>query len=304
MAINTVKASVVRLRGAGASRGVALALALPLTLTVAATGAQGDVGSGWRGTILCTTKTESGNRSLWVDEQGRLAELTLSAAVAPGQKIELEASPTLSSRRAYRAHTASTVRVLGRARKPLIVRTRLIEESYARYGFYWNGHPWGGCRVAFDDAAAVSIAKLILSGRRARLRLGLRTAKLVHLGPREAPLPASARVAKAKEDLEYLLTLIAGGKSIAACATVSIDMLLFHGGRRGCVMAFESAKFLYRERYAGAVVENVDLFKLAGRSYALGTIKRHVGSARALLVFEGGQYRYRGDFELSPIELW
>jgi tetratricopeptide (TPR) repeat protein len=91
---------------------------------------------------------------------------------------------------------------------------------------------------------------------------------------------------------------------IAACATLARDALLIHGGRDGCVMAFESAKFLYRDRYARASVEHVALFDLEGDSYALATIHRTHGHARAFLLREGGTYHYLGDLELSPIELW
>jgi hypothetical protein len=252
-----------------------LGLALLLVVTVASSDAQEGVGSSWRGTILCTTKIASGYRSLGVDEQGRLAQRTLRSAVPPGRRVELVESAASKSGRAFSAHTAGTVRVLGRARGPLIVRTRLIEDGSARYAFYGNGRPWG-CHVAFDDAAAVSVAKLILSGQRASLRLGLRGGRLVHLGPREAPLGHPARAAKAKADLEHLLTLIADGNSVAACATLASDALLIHGGRGGCIMAFESAKFIYRDRYAHASVERIALFDLDGDAYALATINRAI----------------------------
>jgi hypothetical protein len=279
-------------------------LALLLAVSAVWTGAQAGVGSSWRGTILCTTKTGSGSRSLGVDDQGRVAELTLRPAVPPGQRVELEESPASKSAHALATETAATVRVLGRAREPFIVRTTLIEDGSGRYAFYRNGRPWLGCRVAFDDAAAVAVGKLILSGRRATLRLGLRGGRLVHLGPREVPRNDSAQAAKAKADLEHFLTLIAHGNSIAACATLSSDALLIHGGRDGCIIDFESAKFMYRDRYARACVVRIALFDLDGDSYALATINRGDSFVRAFLIRERGMYRYLGDLELSPIELW
>jgi hypothetical protein len=288
-------------RGA-ALRGVS-ALALSLALVMTSAGARAGVASRWQGTVLCTTKIGSGYRSLAVDKKGRLAELTLRQAVPPGHRVELEGASTSKGGRALWARTVASVRVLGPTGKPFVVRTRLIENGYARYGFYRNGHPWG-CPVAFDDAAAVSVAKLILSGRSAEVRLTLHNGRLVHLGPREAPLRALAHAAKARADLEHFLTLLAHGNSIAACATLARDALLIHGGRDGCVIAFESAKFLYRDRYARASVQQVALFNLDGNSYALAAINRSQGYARAFLIREGGTYHYLGDLELSPIELW
>ena len=295
--------SKLRDLGRGAAlRGVfALALSLAVVMTSADAGA--GVGSRWQGAVLCTTKIGSGYRSLAVDQKGHLAELTLQQAVPPGHTVELEGASTSKSGRPLWPRTSASVHVLGPIKEPVVVRTRLIERGYARYGFYRNGHPWG-CPVAFGDAAAVSVAKLILSGRSAQVRLTLHNGQLVHLGPREAPLRAPAQTAKARADLEHFLTLLAHGHSIAACATLARDALLIHGGRDGCVMAFESAKFLYRDRYTQASVEHMALFDLDGDSYALATIKRSHGCARAFLIRERGAYRYLGDLELSPIELW
>lgn len=285
-----------------ALRGVS-ALALSLAVVMTSAGARAGVASRWQETVLCSTKIGSGYRSLAVDEKGRLAELRLRHAVPPGHRVELEGASTSKGGRALRARTVASVRVLGPTRKPLVVRTRLIENGYARYGFYRNGHPWG-CPVAFDDAAAVSVAKLILSGRNAQVKLTLNHGQLVHLGPREAPLRAPAQAAKARAYLQHFLTLLAHGNSIAACATLARDALLIHGGRDGCVMAFESAKFIYRDHWARASVEQVALFDLDRDSYALATITRSHGHARAFLIREGGAYHYLGDLELSPIELW
>jgi len=271
---------------------VVSALALSLAV-VTSTGARAGVHSSWQGTILCTATIQSGYRSLAVDEQGRLAELTLRPAVPPGQRVELEGASTSKDGRAIRARTVGTLRVLGPAKEPFVVRSRLIENGYSRYGFYRNGHRWG-CPVVFDDAAAVSVAKLILSGRSAQVKLVLRNGQLIHLAPREKPLGAPAREAKATADLEDFLTLLARGKSIAACASLARDALLIHGGRDGCVMAFESAKFLYRDRYARASVEQVALFSLDGDSYALATIKGSHSSVRAFFIRERGRYRYLG----------
>jgi hypothetical protein len=69
-------------------------------------------------------------------------------------------------------------------------------------------------------------------------------------------------------------------------------------------MAFESAKFIYRDRYAHASVERIALFDLDGDAYAFATINRGNSYARAFLIRERGRYRYLGDLELSPIELW
>jgi len=69
-------------------------------------------------------------------------------------------------------------------------------------------------------------------------------------------------------------------------------------------MTFDSPKFVYREHYADAAVTRVALFEFGGRSYALATIARHIGTTRAIFVLERGKYRYLRDFSLSPIELW
>ncbi len=245
----------------------------------------------------------SGYRSLAVDEQGRLADLTLRSAVAPGLRVELEGASISRDGRSLAARTAGSLRVLRPTRQPFVVRNRLIENGYSHYRFYRNGRPWG-CRVAFTDAAAVSVAKLILSGRTAAVTLSLKDGRLVHLLPQQLPLAAPIRQAEARADIKGFLALVARGKSIEACATLSSDALLIHGGRDGCVMAFESAKFMYRDRYIGAFVERVALFDLDGDSYALATIKRSHNSVRAFFILERGKYRYLGDLELSPIELW
>jgi hypothetical protein len=238
-----------------------------------------------------------------VDERGSVAELTLRRAVAPGLRVAIAAASIAKDGRSVSARRASTVRVLGPTREPIVVRSRVIENGYSHYRFYRNGRPWG-CRVAFGEPAAVSVAKLILSGRRAALTLTLRGGRLVHLRPQEGSLAAPSRTAKAKADVEGFLALLARGRSIAACATMSSDALLIHGGRDGCVVALESAKFVYREHYRGAFVERAALFDLDRDSYALATIKRSQGSVRALFTLERGRYRYLGDLELSPIELW
>jgi hypothetical protein len=61
---------------------------------------------------------------------------------------------------------------------------------------------------------------------------------------------------------------------------------------------------MYRDRYLHASVEHVAVFDLDGHSYALAAIKRPRGYARAILIHERGTYRYLGDLDLSPIELW
>jgi hypothetical protein len=284
---------------------VVAALALSLAVAPTSTGARTAAGTSWHGTILCTTKHLSGYRSLAVDEQGRLADLTLRSAVAAGLQVEVELEGASISRdgRSLAVRTAGSVRVLAPTRQPFVVRNRLIENGYSHYRFYRNGRPWG-CRVAFTDAAAVSVAKLILSGRTAPVTLALRDGQLVHLRPQQQPLAAPTRTAEARADIKGFLALIARGKSIEACATLSSDALLIHGGRDGCVMAFESAKFMYRDRYTGAIVERAALFDLDGDSYALATIKRSHDSVRAFFIRERGEYRYLGDLELSPIELW
>jgi hypothetical protein len=226
-----------------------------------------------------------------------LAVVTTAVGAPAGVSARSQATVVCTTK------AVSAARVLPPTGEPFVVRTRLIEDGYARYRFSRNGHPWG-CPVAFDDGAAVSVAKQILSGRNAQVRLTLDNGRLVHLGPRETPLRQPAQAAKARADLQHFLTLLAHGNSIAACATVARDTLRVHGGRDGCVMAFESAKFLYRERYARASVQHVALFNLDGDSYALATINRTHGYARALLIRERGTYRYRGDLDLSPIELW
>ena len=277
--------------------------ALFLAVMMISTGARASEGASWQGTILCTTAIASGYRSLAVDEAGSLAELTLPRPVAPGLRAAVEDAAVTKHGRSISTRAAGTVRVLPPTRQPFVVRSRVIENGYAHYHFYRNGRPWG-CPVAFGESAAVAVAKLILSGRSAALTLTVRDGRLVHLRPREDPLAAPSRTAKAKADVEAFLALVARGQSIAACATLSSDALLIHGGRDGCVMAFESAKFLYRERYRGAFVERVGLFDLDGDSYALATVKRSRDSVRALFIYERGKYRYLGDLELSPIELW
>jgi hypothetical protein len=278
-------------------------VALFLAVMVMSTGARAGHSASWQGTILCTKTTASGYRSFAVDERGSLVELTLPRAVAPGLRVAVEDPSIAKEGRSASAHTAGIVRVLGPTREPFLVRGSVIENGYSHYRFDRNGRPWG-CRVAFGESAAVSVARLILSGRSAALTLTLRHGRLVHLRPREEPLAAPTRTARAKTDVGRFFALVARGRSIAACATLSRDALLFHGGRDGCVIAFESAKFIYREHYRGAFVERAALFDLDGHSYALATIKRSHDSLRALFSFERGKYRYLGDLELSPIELW
>lgn len=309
MWISTFRASVpstyVRVVGEPVRRRVCFIFALSLAAMMS-TDARAANRAVWHGTTLCTTAIVSGYRSFAVDERGSLAALTLRRAVAPGLRVAVEVASIASianDGRFVSVPTAGAVRVLGPTREPLVVRSRVIENGYSHYGFYRNGRPWG-CRVAFDEPAAVSVAKLILSGRNAVLTLTVRDGRLVHLRPREEPLSAPSRTAKAKADVEGFLALVARGRSIPACATLSSDALLIHGGRDGCVIAFESAKFMYRERYRRAFVDRVALFDLDGDSYALATIKRSRDSVRALFIFERGRYRYLGDFELSPIELW
>jgi hypothetical protein len=290
---------------AGRQRAQLLVCALGVSLATMATssGAQAGAASSWQGTILCTTSAEGGYRSLGVDASGRLAQLTLADSVAPGLRVELNRASTSRDGRFLSVRPLSTVHVRGRTREPLRVRTRLIESGYSHYRFYRNGRPWG-CPVAFNDAEAVLVAKLILSGREAQVTLALHNGQLVHLGPRRTPPAVPAEETKAKVELERLLTLLGRGNSIAACTRLSTDALLIHGGPDGCLVAFESAKFMYRDRYLHASVEHVAVFDLDGHSYALAAIKRPRGYARAILIHERGTYRYLGDLDLSPIELW
>jgi hypothetical protein len=277
--------------------------ALFLAVMTTSAGARGGNGESWQGTILCTTRIVSGYRSLAVDATGSLTELTLPRPVAPGLRIAVEDASIARNGRSISARAAATVHVLRPRRKPFLVRSRLIESGYAHYRFYRGGRPWG-CPVAFDDAAAATVARLILSGRPAQVTLTLRGGHLFHLGPRQAPPAAPAKERQAKAELERLLGLLGRGNSTAACARLSTDALLIHGGPDGCLMAFESAKFLYRDRYIHASVTDVALFDLDGHSYALATIKRPRSYARAILIDERGTYRYLGDLDLSPIELW
>ena len=186
---------------------------------------------------------------------------------------------------------------------PYTVRVRLIADGDFRYRFDPSGRP-RGCVVTFDESAAISIAKLILTGRSANVTLGARNGRLVHVAPRERSLVRPTRRARAWADARTFLTLLTHGSSIAACTRLSADALFVHGGRAGCIMAFESAKFTYREHYAGAGIERIALFELGSRSYALATIARRIGTTRAIFVLERGRYRYLGDFSRSPIELW
>lgn len=272
-------------------------------MVAASSGARAGAASGWQGTILCTTKSSGGYRSLGVDASGRLAQLSLAGSVAPGLRVELNRASTSRDGRSLSVRPLTTVRVLGQRREPLRLRTRLIESGYSHYGFYRNGRPWG-CPVAFNDAAAVSVAQLVLSGREAQVTLAIDNGRLVHLGPRRTPPAAPAKETKAKAAIERLLTLLGRGKSIAACTRLSTDALLIHVGPGGCLVAFESAKFMYRDRYLHASVEHVSVFDLDGHSYALATIKRPRGHARAILIQEARTYRYLGDLDPSPIELW
>jgi hypothetical protein len=257
----------------------------------------------WQGTILCTAKIASGHHSFAVDKSGRLVGLMLRRAVTPGLRVQLQEPHWSKDRRSLAARDVSTVRLLGPTTGPVVVRAELIEDGYSRYRFYRHGRPWG-CPVTFGEAAAVSVAQLILSGRSAQITLVVRERRLVHLRPQRRPLAEPARHAQATADAEDFVALLARGDSIAACSTVSREVLLIHGGRDGCLMAFESAKFVYRDHYADAAVTRVALFALGGRSYALATIARHIGNTRAILILERGKYRYLGDFSLSPIELW
>jgi hypothetical protein len=276
---------------------------LLLAVMTMSAGAHGGNGASWQGTILCTTTIASGYRSLAVDAAGSLAELTLGRPVAPGLRIAVEDASIARDGRSVSARATGTVHVLRTTRRPFLVRSRLIESGYSHYRFYRDGRPWA-CPVAFDDAAAASVARLILSGRPAQVTLTLRSGHLVHIGPRQAPLAAPAKERRAKAELERLLRLLGRGNSIAACTQLSTDALLIHGGPDGCLIAFESAKFLYRDRYIHASVTDVALFDLDHHSYALATIERPRGYARAILIHEHGTYRYLGDLDLSPIELW
>lgn len=266
----------------------------------------------WQGTILCTTKTAFGHRFIAVDLSGRLVRLTLPRAVTPGLRVQLLDPQGSEDRRSLVARDVGTVRLLGPTTGPVVVRTRLIEDGDSRYRisdgdsryrFYRHGRAWG-CPVAFGEAAAVSVAQLVLAGRSARITLVLREGRLVHLRPQRRSLAEPARRAQATADAEGFVALLARGASIAACSGVSREVLLFHGGRDGCVMAFDAPKFVYRDHYADAAVTRVALFDFGGRSYALATIARHIGNTRAIFILERGKYRYLGDFSLSPIELW
>jgi hypothetical protein len=289
-----------------ASQGAQLlvgAVALSLATIATPSAAQAGAGSSWQGTILCTTRARGGYHSFGVDRSGRLAQLTLASPLAPGLRVELNRASTSRDGRSLSLRPLTTVRVLGRMRGPLRVRGSLIEDGYSHYRFYRNGRPWG-CRVAFDDTKAVPVAKLILSGRRTQVTLALHNRHLIHLGPRQTPPAAPAQEAKAKAATEGFLALLSHDNSIAACKRLAADALLIHGGPNGCLIAFDSAKFLYRDRYTHASVEHVALFTLDGHRYALATIKRPRGYARAILIHEHGTYRYLGDLDLSPIELW
>ena len=245
----------------------------------------------------------SGHHSIAVDKSGRLVGLTLRRAVAPGLGVQLLDPHRSKDHGSLAARDVSTVRLLGPTTGPVVVRAQLIEDGDSRYRFYRRGRPWG-CPVAFGEAAAVSVAQLVLSGRSARITLGVREGRLVHLRPQRRPLAEPVRHAQATADAEGFVALLARGDSIAACSSVSREVLLIHGGRDGCVMTFEGPKFVYRDHYAGAAVTRVALFELGGSSYALATIARHIGNTRAILILERGKYRYLGDFSLSPIELW
>ena len=257
----------------------------------------------WQGTILCTAKTASGHRSFAVDKSGRLVGLTLRRAVTPGLRVQVLNPQRSLDHGSLAAREVGTVRLLGPTTGPVVVRAQLIEDGDLRYRFYRHGRPWG-CPVAFGEAAAVSVAQRILSGRSARITLVIREGRLVHLRPQRRALAEPARHAQAAADAEDFVALLARGASIAACSSVSREVLLIHGGRDGCVMTFEGPKFVYRDHYADAAVTRVALFELGGRSYALATITRRIGNTRAIFILERGKYRYLGDFSLSPIELW
>jgi len=277
------------------------ALSAGAVIALAGTGAR--TAPPWQGTILCTEKVVSGYRTLAVDKRGGLRDLTLRQAVAPGLRVELQESRGSSDHRSLAESDKSSVRLLGRTNKPVVVQAQLIEDGFSRYRFSRQGRPWG-CAVTFGETAAVSVAQLILSDRAAQVTLVVRNGRLVHLRPQATRLTEPARHAQATVDAEDFVALVAHGDSIAMCSTLSRDALRILEGRDGCVMAFESAKFVYRERYVDAAVTRVALFQVAGRSYALATITRRVGDARAVFILERGKYRYLGDFSLSPIELW
>lgn len=272
-------------------------VAAAVVFAVAPSALPNAVSAKWRGTVLCTTKDGSVARSIGVDDRGQLAPFAIRSLVPPGQKIELNVST------ASRPAPADPPRLIGRATEPLIVRTRLIEDGQTHYRFYRNGHPWG-CRVAFEQPATISVAKLLLSRRAATLRVGLRDGELVHLAPREAPHNDPAEAAKARADAERFLALIARGRSIAACALMARGAVLDPGERAECVMLLDSAKFVYRDRYAQASVSGVTLFSLNGDSYALAAINRKHATVRVILIREDGRYRYLRDFEYSPFALW
>jgi len=276
-------------------------LSLFFAVTVTSPGAHADAGTSWHATVLCTKAIASGYRSLAVDERGFLTELTTRRDVAPGARIAVAAAP-LTSDDSTSVLEASSVRLLGRTRGPLLVRARVIENDSSHYDLRHEGRS-SYCRVAFQEPASISVAKLML-GRRTALTLTIRDGRLLHLLPREEPLDAPSRTAKARADAEGFLALIARGRSIAACALASSDALLIHGGPLGCVALLSSAQFHYRERYRGAFVTRAALFNLSGDTYALATIRRSHDSVRAVFILERGRYRYLCDFVLSPIELW
>jgi hypothetical protein len=276
---------------------LAAVVAAVVVSAVASSALPNAVSAKWQGTVLCTTKHGSVARFIGVDDHGQLAAFAIRSLVPPGQTVELSAGKGL------RPPAADAPRLLGRATKPLIVHTRLIEDGQTHYRFYRNGHPWG-CRVAFEGPATISVAKLLLSRRAALLRVGLRDGRLVHLGPREAPRSDPVEAAKAKADLERFLVLVARGRSIAACALMARGAVLDPDERTGCVMLLESAKFVYRDRYAHATVKSVTLFDLNSDSYALAAIDRRHGTVRVIMMRERGRYRYLRDFEYSPFALW
>jgi hypothetical protein len=124
-------------------------VALSLAAMATPSRAQAGAGLSWQGTILCTTKAGGGYHSFGVDRSGRLAQLTLASAVAPGLRVELTRASTSPGGRSLSVRPLTTVHVLGRTREPLHVRSSLIEDSYSHYRFYRNGRPWG-CPVAFN----------------------------------------------------------------------------------------------------------------------------------------------------------
>src|SRR5262245_49352626 len=117
------------------------AAALLLLVAPAPAVAHGRFGPSRLLTVLCTTPTMSGYAALGIDEKGSLVQFALPRPVLPGLRVQPQAGARSASDRALAAQATSHVRVLGRAKEPLVVRSRLIEDGYERYGFYRNGRP-------------------------------------------------------------------------------------------------------------------------------------------------------------------